>query len=37
MLRGSSPKEEGHLMSLKLGGAAPPFVIYVKGGEKLGS
>jgi hypothetical protein len=37
MFRGSSPKEEGYLSPLNLGGEAIPFAIDVKGGEKLGS
>jgi hypothetical protein len=32
MFKGRSPKEEGHLMPLKLGGETPPFSIDVKGG-----
>jgi hypothetical protein len=37
MIRGSNPKEENYLLPLKSGGEALPFVIDVKGGEKLGS
>jgi hypothetical protein len=37
MFRGSSPIEEGYLLSLNSGGEALTFAIDVKGGEKLGS
>jgi hypothetical protein len=37
MFWGSSPKEEGYLFPLNLGGAALTFAIDVKGGDKLGS
>jgi hypothetical protein len=37
MFRGSNPKEESYLLPLNSGGEAIPFVIDVKGEEKLGS